>query len=158
MNSNLGNHNFRKLKYASTAGRKITNTIPKRAKKMKLPYFPVSGTIPVYTCGPSVPTCLTFPSDFKFFNEELLIGALVDFCFGFILFLFCFYIFYYLDFTTTLWGKCCPYSHFADDRIEAQSHRTTKWEIRARCLIPVCLSEATTIYWHHRKFGEKFHQ
>lgn len=83
MNSNLGNHNFRKLKYASTAGRKITNTIPKRAKKMKLPYFPVSGTIPVYTCGPSVPTCLKFPSDFKFFNEELLITVSADFYFVF---------------------------------------------------------------------------
>ena len=60
VNSNLGDHTFRKLRHTSIPSRKITNIIPKRARSMKLLYFPLSGTIPVYTCCARVSTAFTF--------------------------------------------------------------------------------------------------
>lgn len=60
-----GSHTFKKTRYTHTPGSKMTNTIPKGAKKIKLLYFPITmvtqgGTIPVYTCCLSVPTGLTW--------------------------------------------------------------------------------------------------
>ena len=57
VNSNLGDHTFRKLRHISIPGRRITNTIHRGARKKELLYFPVSGTIPVDTCCARVPNC-----------------------------------------------------------------------------------------------------
>lgn len=82
-NSHLGSHTFGKLRCTHIPGNKMTNTIPKGAKKKPL-YFPVAtatkrGTLLVYTCCLCIPTGLTF----LIFNEELLIAALVYHCFIF---------------------------------------------------------------------------
>ena len=57
VNSNLGNHTFRKLRHIGVPHRRIKNTIHRGARKKELLYFPVNGTIPVDTCCARVPNC-----------------------------------------------------------------------------------------------------